>query len=68
MGLPRNPGCSKRHTLVPHCGCGSSSALIVGQNMLPPAEWCLPPGSSLPDRIPWHQAPSPLATHTQHWD
>lgn len=27
MGLPRNTGCSKRHTLVPHCGCGNSKCV-----------------------------------------
>lgn len=59
MGLPRNPGCSKLHTLVPHCGCGNSSALNVGQSVLPPEERCLSLGSSLQDRIPWHRAPSP---------
>lgn len=40
MGLPRNPGYSKLHTLVPHCGCGNSSALNVGQSVLPPEERC----------------------------
>lgn len=29
-------GCSKMHTLVPHCGCGNSSALNTGQSVLPP--------------------------------
>lgn len=32
MGLASNPGYSKWHTLVPHCGCGNSSALNVGQS------------------------------------
>lgn len=27
MGLPKNTGCSKRHTLVPHCGCGNSKCV-----------------------------------------
>lgn len=64
MGLPRNPGCSKPHTLVPHCGCGNSSALNVGQSVFPPEERCLSLDSSLQDQIPWHRAPSPQATHS----
>ena len=64
MGLPRNQGCSKLHTLVPHCRCGNSSALNAGQSALPPEEQCLSPGSSLRGRIPWLPALSPQATHS----
>lgn len=68
MGLPRNPGCSKLHTLVPHCGCGNSSALKAGQSVLPP-EQCLSLGSAPQDWIPWHRAPSPPRLHTpRHCD